>query len=153
VAALIGPREAAAQTVDQWTALQQVQADLKADRQAVVAANLPLTEAEAKAFWPVYKEYRAEVEKVGERLAKLILDYAKSYPSTTDAQADALIKEALAIDRAKIAVREKYFPKVRGVLPGQKAARFVQIENKIDALVNLTLATEIPLVPIKAVKK
>jgi hypothetical protein len=56
---------AGAQTVDPWTAIQQLQADLKADRQAVVATNLPLTDGEARAFWPVYKEYRAEVEKVG----------------------------------------------------------------------------------------
>ena len=66
------PNAARAQQVDQWTAIQQLQADLKADRQAVVAANLPLTEEEAQAFWPAYKEYRVEVEKLGDRMVKLI---------------------------------------------------------------------------------
>jgi len=148
-AMLATPGAAAAQGVDTWTAVQQLQADLKADRQAVVAANLPLAEGEAKAFWPAYKEYRAEVEKVGDRLAKLIVAYASNYESMTDAKADAFFTEMLAIDRDKVAVREKHVPKIRAVLPAQKAARFFQIENKLDAIVNMTLANEVPLVPLK----
>jgi hypothetical protein len=140
---------AAAQTVDTWTAIQQLQVQLKADRQAVVAANLPLTDGEAKAFWPVYKEYRTEVEKNADRLAKLIVAYAANYESMTDTKADAFFTESMAIDRDKLAVREKFVPRVRGVLPAQKAARFFQIENKLDAIINVALAQEIPLVPLK----
>ena len=138
---------AGAQTVDSWTAIQQLQADLKADRQAVVAANLPLTEGEAKAFWPVYKEYRGEVEKVADRMAKLIAAYASNYESMTDTKADAFFTEMMSIDRDRVTVREKSVPKVRAVLPARKAARFFQIENKLDAVVNVALAQEIPLVP------
>jgi hypothetical protein len=148
VLALTAPA-ARAQTVDTWTAIQQLQADLKADRQAVVAANLPLTDAESRAFWPVYKEYRAEVEKVGDRVAKLIVAYASNYQTMDDTKADAFFKESVVIDRDKLAVREKYVPKVRAVLPAQKAVRFFQIENKLDAIVNVALAQEIPLVPVK----
>jgi hypothetical protein len=140
---------ASAQTVDQWTALQQVQADLKADRQAVVAANLPLSDGESKVFWPVYKEYRGEVEKIGDRVAKLIAAYAANFQSMTDAKADAFFTEWQAIERDKVTTREKYIPKFRSVLPPQKAARFFQIENKVDAIINVALASEIPLVPLK----
>ncbi len=140
---------ARAQQVDQWTAIQQLQADLKADRQAVVAANLPLTEGEARAFWPAYKEYRVEVEKLGDRMVKLIAAYAANFETMTDAKADEFFNDLLAIDRDRLAVREKYVPKIRAVLPGQKAARFFQIENKLDAIVNVSLASEIPLVPVK----
>jgi predicted trehalose synthase len=149
VLVLGAPQAARAQTVDRWTAIQQLQADLKADRQAVVAENLPLTEAEARAFWPLYKTYRGDVEKIGERLATLIQAYASSFETMTDAKADAFFKDSLAIDRDRVALRETYVPKVRAVLPAQKAARFFQIENKLDAIVNLTLASEIPLVPLK----
>ena len=138
-----------AQTVDQWTEIQQLQADLKADRQAVVATNLPLTEGEARDFWPVYKEYRSEVERLGDRLATLITAYAASFGTLTDEKADSYVKELLAIERDKITIREKHLPKVRAVLPAIKAARFLQIENKLDAVVNVTLASEIPLVPVK----
>ena len=148
---LAGPLAVAAdaQTVDQWTAIQQLQADLKADRQAVVASNLPLTDTESKAFWPVYKEYRTEVETLGNRTAKLIASYAKAFGNVSDAQADAFFKEWLAIERERVAVRDKYVPKVRSVLPAQKAARFFQIENKLDAIVNVSLGAEIPLMPLK----
>lgn len=140
---------ASAQKVDQWTALQQAQADLKADRQAVVAANLPLSDGESKTFWPVYKEYRGEIEKLAERAAKLIATYAANFETMDDTKADAYLKELVALERDKVTVREKYVPKVRSVLPAQKTARFFQIENKLDSIVNVTLASEIPLVPLK----
>ena len=145
----LSPGAAAAQTADQWTQLQQLQADLRADRQAVVAANLPLTDGEARAFWPVYKEYRGGVEKIGERLVALIAAYAANFASMTDTKADAFFNDLLAIDRDRVTLREKYVPRVRAVLPATKAARFFQIENKLDAIVNLSIASEIPLVPIK----
>lgn len=137
------------QTPDTWTAVQQLQSDLKADRLAVVSANLPLTDSESKAFWPVYKEYRTEVEKLGDRTAKLITAYAANFEAMTDTKAEAFFNEQLAIDRDRLALREKYVPRVRKVLPATKAARFFQIENKLDAVVNVSLASEIPLVPIK----
>ena len=148
VAVLAMPSAAHAQAVDPWTALQQVLADLKADRQAVVAANLPLTEEEARAFWPVYKEYRGEIEKIAERAAALIAAYAANFETMTDAKADAFFQDSLAIERDKLTARQKYVPKVRAVLPARKAARFFQIENKLDAIVNVTLASEIPLVRV-----
>ena len=152
VAALVAavwPGQAIGQTVDQWTEIQQLQADLKADRQAVVAANLPLTEGEARAFWPVYKEYRGGVEKIGERLAGLIDAYAANFETMTETKAEAFFNEQLAIDRDRLTLRQKYMPRVRAVLPATKAARFFQIENRLDALVNMALASEIPLVPVK----
>jgi hypothetical protein len=139
----------ARQTVDQWTAIQQLQADLKADRQAVVAANLPLSEGEARVFWPVYKEYRGEVERLGERMAKLIAAYAANFDTMNNSKAEGFFGESLAIERDKLAVREKYVPRMKSVLSPQKAARFFQIENKLDAIVNVALASDIPLIPVK----
>jgi hypothetical protein len=140
---------AGAQTVDQWSAVQQLQADIKADRQAVVTLNLPLTEAEAKAFWPIYREYRTEMERLSDRTVKLIAAYAANFTLMNDERATAFFNEWLAIERERSGIRDKYVPRFRGVLPGQKAARYFQIENKLDAIINLQLASEIPLVPAK----
>ena len=134
---------------DQWSVIQALQTQLKADRQMVVAANLPLTDGESKVFWPVYKEYRSEVEQLGDRVAKLVVAYAANLDTMNDTKAEAFFKEQMEIDRARLALREKWVPRVRKVLPTLKAARFFQIENKIDAIVSLTLASEIPLVPVK----
>jgi Na+-transporting NADH:ubiquinone oxidoreductase subunit NqrC len=138
-----------ARAQDQWSVIQALQTQLKADRQMVVAANLPLTDGESKIFWPVYKEYRTEVEQIGDRVAKLVVAYAANFSTMNDTKAEAFFKEQMEIDRARLALREKWVPRVRKVLPTLKAARFFQIENKIDAIVNLTLASEIPLVPVK----
>ena len=144
-----GTQTAGAQTVDDWTAVQQLQAEVKADRQAVVAANLPLSDTESRAFWPVYKAYRAEIETLANRMAKLIVDFAGNFDAVTDAKAQGYFKELIAIERDRLAVREKFAPQVKSALPVEKAVRFFQIENKLDAVVNMGLASSIPLVAVK----
>ena len=56
---------------------------VKADKKLVVAANMNLTDAEAKAFWPIYDEYQTELRKVNEQLAAAILSYAKDFNANT----------------------------------------------------------------------
>jgi polyhydroxyalkanoate synthesis regulator phasin len=126
--------------------LQQLRAEIRADRQAVVAANLKLTDAEGQAFWPLYRQYHEEIAKVGDRLQKLIQDYAVTYESATAEQAKAMVDEMMSIQRADLKVKESYLPKFRKVLPELKVARFLQIENKIDTLIKLDLAANIPLI-------
>ena len=150
VALALGAPTALAQ-VSETDMLQQLRADIQADRQAVVTANLGLTDAQGAAFWPVYREYRAEMGKVGDRLQKLIQDYAKVFESVTAEQAKGMVDEMLAIGRDDLKVREAYLPRFRKVLPETKVARFLQIENKIDAIIKYELASVIPLV--QAAKK
>ena len=126
--------------------LQQLRAEIQADRQAVVMANLKLTDAEGQAFWPLYREYRGEIAKVGDRLQKLIQDYAVTYESATPEQAKAMVDEMMSIQRAELKVKELYLPKFRKVIPELKVARFLQIENKIDTLIKIDLAANIPLI-------
>jgi hypothetical protein len=145
VALGIGASEIAAQ-LSETDALQQLRADIQADRQAVVAANLKLTDAEGVAFWPLYREYRGELAKGGDRVQKMIQDFARVYDTATAAQAKALVDEMLAIQQADLKVKELYLPKFRKVLPEVKVARFLQIENKVDAVVRLGLAADIPLI-------
>ena len=132
--------------VSETDQLQQLRGEIQADRQAVVAANLKLTEAEGAAFWPLYREYRGDMAKVGDRLQKLIQDYAVTYESATAAQAKAMVDEMMSIQRADLKVKESYLPKFRKVLPEVKVARLLQIENKIDILIKLELAGAIPLI-------
>ena len=148
-ALLIGAAAASAQDTD-WKVIQEVQAELRTERQAVVAENLPLTNEEATRFWPIYKAYRAEMDPVGDRLAKLLLAYARNVEQMNDTKADAFFQEWLSVERARAMVRDKFVPRVREVLPPSKAVRFFQIENKITNLVDLSLSAEVPLVPIPA---
>ena len=121
---------------------------IKADKKLVIAENLTLTDAEGAKFWPVYDAYQKELTQINERLAAVILAYADAYNkgAVTDATAKKLLEDASAVDEAEATLRKTSLPKILAVLPATKAARYVQIENKIRALVRYELAAGIPLV-------
>jgi vacuolar-type H+-ATPase subunit D/Vma8 len=121
-------------------------AEIQTERQALVAENLPLTEEQATAFWPLYRTYREEMAKLGDRLVAAIEDYAKNYETMTDPQSSAMIKEFLKIQKDEIAVKTSWVPKFEKILPAKSVARFYQIENKLDLIVRVSVAAEIPLV-------
>jgi hypothetical protein len=118
---------------------------IRADKKLLVAANLQLTEAEAKAFWPVYDRYQDELFLLRQRTGKLIRDYAGAYEKMSSAKAKALLDESLAIESLGAKLRQTYLPKFRKALPEVKVVRYYQIENKIHAALNYELAAEIPL--------
>ena len=149
VALVAGVSNARAQ-VSETDALHQLRADIQADRQAVVAANLGLTDAEGAAFWPLYRQYRGELAKGGDRLQKMIQDFARVYDTATAEQAKALVDEMFAIQKADLKVKESYLPKFRKVLPEVKVARLLQLENKIDAVIRVGLAADMPLIGTSA---
>jgi hypothetical protein len=122
---------------------------LKADKKLLVAENLGLTEGESKVFWPVYEEYQKELEAVNQRLGKTIQSYAQEYnaKTMTDEKAKTLMTEALAIEEAEVAMKKKYLDRLTGIVPATKAARYIQMENKIRAIIKFDLAASIPLAP------
>jgi hypothetical protein len=129
--------------------MQILRDKIKADKRLLVAANMDLTEAEAKAFWPVYEGYQKDLAKINQRIGKLIKNYAADYQgdTMTDEKAQNLIKQYVAIENAEAGLKKSYVPKLSKVLPPKKVARYLQIENKIRAIVKYELAGEIPLVP------
>jgi hypothetical protein len=127
-------------------ALAVTRGQILAERQAVVAANLGLTEEEGRAFWPVYRDYRAELEKLADRVSNLIVDYAKNCDTMTDAQAKTMITEYLVVQKEEAAAKQSWLRKFEKVLPARKVARFYQIDNKLDLLVRLAVAQDVPLV-------
>jgi len=131
------------------TNMQILRDKVKADKKLVVAANMDLTDAEGKGFWPIYEAYQKDLQAINERIGKAIQAYADAYNSKalTDAQAKQLIDEVLAIDQEELNLRKAYTAKLDQVLPGKKVARYIQIEIKIRAAIRYDLAGGIPLVP------
>ena len=121
---------------------------VKADKKLVVAENLKLTDAEGAKFWPVYDAYQKDLQGINERLTAVIRAYADAYNkgAVDDATAKKLIEDASAVDDAEATLRRTSLPKILAVLPAAKAARYVQIENKIRAAIRYELAAGIPLV-------
>ena len=130
------------------TNMEILREKIKADKKLVVAANMGLTEAEGTAFWPIYEAYQKDLQQINQRLVKTIVAYAEAYnqgpvPNET---AKKLLDEVLAIEGAEVTLKRSYVPKLEKVLPDAKVARYIQIENKIRALVRYELADKIPLV-------
>jgi len=136
-----------AQTTD-TTNMEILLQKIRADKKLVVAQNLQLTDAEGKVFWPVYDAYQKDLQQINQRLTTMILAYADAYnkgPVANDV-AKKLLDESLAIDDAEAKLKSSSAPKILAVLPATKAARYIQVENKIRAAVRWELAANIPLV-------
>ena len=128
--------------------MQVLREKLKGDKKLLVAANMGLTEPEAKAFWPIYEDYQKGLHKINDRLATAVVAYSREYnaKSLTDDKARKLLDEALAVEEAEIKLKRSFMPRLTQVLPGIKVARYMQIENKIRAIVKYEIAAEVPLV-------
>jgi hypothetical protein len=128
--------------------MQILREKIKADKKLLVAANMELTESEAKGFWPVYEEYQKDLTSINQRIAKLIESYAADYRANTitDEKAKTLIDELVAVEHIDGALQESYAPKLMKVLPPKKVLRYLQIENKIRAALKYELAANIPAV-------
>jgi len=118
---------------------------VRADKKLLVSENMQLTEAEAKAFWPVYDQYQDELFLLRSRTVKLINDFADAYEKMTNETAKKLMDEYIAIETLGPKLRQAYLPKFRKVLPEVKVVRYYQIENKIQAALFYELAKSIPL--------
>jgi hypothetical protein len=119
---------------------------IQADKKLLVSMNMGLTEKEAQAFWPVYDSYQKDLGLLNGRLLVLIQDFAKTYQEMTDDAAKKLVGEYLAIEGDRVKLKQAYLPKLRQALPEKKVARYLQIENKIEAVIRYELADQIPLV-------
>jgi len=119
---------------------------IQADKKAYIAQYLQLTQAEGKEFWPYYNSYQFDLQKLNDRLIKLIADYSKNYKNLSDQDAVKMVDEYLAIERDQLKIKELYFRTLRKTLPVKKVTRYMQLENKINAMVRFELAKKIPLV-------
>ena len=120
---------------------------LKADKKLLVAGNMDLSEADAKKFWPVYDAYQKDLEQVNQKLAQTIKEYAEAFNKgpIQDNTAKKLLNEALSTEEQETKLKRTYAEKLEKVLPYSKVARYIQIENKIRALIKMELAQQIPL--------
>lgn len=136
---------AAAQTVKET--LDLTRQAIENQRRVLVAGAIPLTDAEAKDFWPLYDGYEQKRRPIDERANRLVADFLASAATLTDAQAKAMLAEALGLDERRLALRREYMERMGKAIPPRKLVRFFQIENKLDSVVRADVARQVPLVP------
>ena len=125
--------------------IELTRASIELRRQAIVTAVMDLTPKEAEAFWPLYREYRLEMAKVGDRVSTLLVQYVEQYDTLTDAQASRILNEYLSVEKAKTSVKSKYVSRFQKILPARKVMRFFQADHKLEAVISAQLASIVPL--------
>ena len=128
-------------------ALAEARELLKSGRDDLVREELHLTESEAAAFWPLYEQYRDDVERIRDRQAKMITTYMEAYwgAELNEELAKHVLDEHFAVNSALLKTEKKYLRRFRKVLPASKVTRFYQLDNKLDAEIDVALAALIPL--------
>lgn len=120
--------------------------DIRSRKKQLVAANLKLTADQATKFWPLYDQYTTELSKIGDQQTSLIREYADQWGTMTDEQSSSLAKRSLALDEQITQLRVKYVPILSRAVPGQVVATFFQLDRRFQALIDIQLASQIPLV-------
>ena len=114
-------------------------------RNTAIAYNMSFTQKEKEKFWPVYREYREAMGKVGDKRVAVIVEYAEHIDSVTEDRARQLLDRSFAVEKETIKVKERYVRKFRKFLPETKVVRLMQVENRMDSRVNMKLAEGLPL--------
>lgn len=126
---------------DEQIILRQIQTD----KRAVYAQNLQLTDAESRAFWPIYDAYEAKVKKLDDAFIALVDEYAAKYGSMTDADAKKLLATKMKIEKERMLLKQEYTGKVAKALPPVKALRYAQVETRIENMIRRDVYGLIPL--------
>jgi hypothetical protein len=133
------------ETGDITSEVEMTRAAIQVRRQALVTAAMDFEPKESEGFWPLYREYRLEMAKVNDRFVRLLGGYLENYDTLTNEAARKTIDEYLSIERARLALKQRYVSRFSKVLPAKKMARFFQIDHKFDTVIMAELAQTVPL--------
>lgn len=132
-------------------AVETLRADVRANRTAMIAEQMQFTEQESDKFWPIYRNYRAEVDKATDEIVKLVLEYSDDYPNVSEEKAEAMLNRYRKAEGQLLKIKDKYLKSFGKALPATKVFRFAQLDNRYDLGVRVGLAAAIPILgaPIK----
>jgi len=126
--------------------IELFRSDVRKQAASLVGQGMQLSADEAVAFWPIYKKYEGEYTKLGDDKVALIKDFAASYNQMTDAKAAELVNRVFDLQDRSTQLKKKYYQEFAKVLPPVKAARWVQVQNQIERLIDLQVTAQLPLI-------
>jgi hypothetical protein len=125
--------------------IELLRSDVRSQKIALITQIMQFTEDEDTAFWPVYREYEVELSRFNDDRMSLIETYAKTYDKLTNQTADDVVIKALDLETRRTALKQKYYTKLKSVVSPRTAARFMQVENQIQLLLDLQIAAALPV--------
>lgn len=120
--------------------------DVQASKTDVITRSMGFTDEQSKAFWPVYREYANEQSKIGDQRVALIKDYAANYDTIDDTKAKSYIARAFKFDDDMLKLRKSYESKFEKAIGAKQTAKFYQVDNRLNLLVNVQLANLLPII-------
>lgn len=139
------PSEQQSKSLNLTAYAELLRSDVRAQKVAIITEVMGFTEAEDKAFWPIYREYEKEMAALGDERVALIADYSRHYSDLTDETADKLALKALDLEARRDALKTKYYGRVKQVMPARTAFRFLQVEHQLLLLIDLQIASSLPI--------
>ncbi len=138
--------DAAKARADVDKAIDALRKDARAAKADILGKTMALDSTQAAAFWPVYKQYEAELQTLNNDRVGIIQDLAEHFDTLNDAKAKGLIDRQIAFEEKRVALTKKYAGEMAKVLPAKTVARFLQVNGRLNKLADLAVANEIPLV-------
>jgi hypothetical protein len=126
--------------------IRLLRTDLKAKREQIVKEVMQLNDQQSAAFWPIYRNYDAEQTKLSNEKLAIIQDYAQNFLTMTDPKADQLAQRVMTLDEQRLAVRKKYYELLKKALPTVIVVRFFQVENQLQLILDLQIASNLPII-------
>jgi len=123
-----------------------IRSNVRQEKAQILGEVMLLSAADAAKFWPIYSEYDDELTKVNNLRSDNIQEYARTYTKMTDEKADELIKNALEYQRQRSELLSKYYERFKQALGAITAARFVQVEHQLLLIIDLQIASSLPVV-------
>ena len=124
-----------------------LRSDVRAQKVAILTEVMGFTDAEDKAFWPIYREYDLEMAKLGDERTAMIQEFVNSYAKLTDEIADRLATRALELEAGRQAVKAKCYQRLKAATSPRTAARFLQVEHQLLLLIDLQISALLPIAP------
>jgi hypothetical protein len=119
--------------------------DVRSQKSAIMSEVMQLGPDEAAKFWPIYRDYDAELTKVNDLRIANIKEYADSYNQLTDAKADELIHNAMAYQKQRSELLNRYYERMKQEMGAVTAARFAQVEYQLLLIIDLQIASALPI--------
>lgn len=126
--------------------IELVRSDIENEKATIIAENLALTEDEAFEFWPLHREYTLELAKLLDQRMELIRRHVASFENMTDKEAVRLADEVFDLEAKRLKLKRTWFKKFSKVIPARKTAQFFQLENQLNAVLDLRVAAGLPLI-------
>ena len=132
-----------AQDADSY--LEVLKSEIKTDKKAIITETMGFTEKESQAFWPIYNEFEYELDKLANKRIANIKDFAANYDSLSDKKADELLMNSFSYLEDRLSLNKKYYKKFAEALTPTVAAKYMQLENQIQLILDLSIAANLPL--------